>query len=133
MLKINNILVRLEVNGGTGIEVVVHLLDVNPYSDYMIIKSGWNNYFSLPTIKLCIQIVTSWIQFAGFASPESSGYRIIAPIGPDTAQKFSLFKTKELFIRFYFAKNPTSKNYKGYVITYQPIGKQLSISQIQSH
>lgn len=31
---------RLEVTSGTGIDVVVHLFDANPATDYIIIKSG---------------------------------------------------------------------------------------------
>lgn len=35
-----NIFPRLDVTGGTGIDVVVHLFDANPTTDYLIIKSG---------------------------------------------------------------------------------------------
>lgn len=63
--------------------------------------------------------------FVGFISPESNGIRVMAPIGPKTARTIKLVNTKELFIRFYFANSSSSSNYKGYVITYQPIGNLL--------
>lgn len=34
---------RLGVDGGQNVEVVVHLLDINPFSNYLSINSGKEN------------------------------------------------------------------------------------------
>lgn len=69
-------------------------------------------------------VMESYVFFAGFATQEESGFKIMGPITSSDAQKFKLFNTTELYVRLFSAKNPSS-NYRGYILTYQPDGNQF--------
>lgn len=93
------ILIRrsITVEGGTGIEVIVHLLDINPFCNYLFIR-------------------------AGFEETDNGQYvNITGPVAQTNVQKIKLMDTNELYIFFQFA-NSEIRKYQGFVLTYKPFG-----------